>query len=234
MKEVSEEAKARFLEEAGICLKRGGFQVGPVKDGFMPVSWREAPLCRVNGVGGVRYRKEDIQSPKVEDALIRVLKIVNTTVEYMRILEDAPALKADGLDESYKSLNEFNGTVLAAHHSPGRGWDFVTWCRDYSGKGVTLGHYVGGDYKAAKRDFAVRSGLVRERELFSQEQLAEIHRCVEDMRDMDFPMTVKREERMDSILKQIRSVAPDLDAQIGQAQTEDGEIADQRQWSQTM
>ncbi len=234
MKEVSEETKARFLEEAGICLTRSGFRVGPVKDGFMPVTWREAPLCRVNGAGGVRYRKEDIQGPKVEDALIRVLKIVNTAVEYMRILEDAPALKADGLDESYKCLNEFNGTVLAAYHSLGHGWEFVTWCRDYNGKGVTLGHYVGGDYEGAKRDFAARSGLVRERELFSQEQLAEIHRCVEDIRDMNFPMTVKREERMDSILNQIRSVVPDLDAQIAQAQNEDGQIADQSLWSQTM
>ena len=152
MKEVSEEAKARFLEEAGICLKRGGFQVGFVKDGFMPISWREAPLCRVDGVGGVRYRSEAVRKPDAEEALERVLDIVNVTQEYMSLLEKAPRLNAVGLDESYKCLNEFNNVVLAAHHLPGRGWDFVTWCRDYSGKGVTLGHYVGGDYKAAKRD----------------------------------------------------------------------------------
>ena len=56
MKEISEEAKARFFEEAGICLKRGGFQVGPVEEGFMPVTWQDAPLCRVNGVGGIEPR----------------------------------------------------------------------------------------------------------------------------------------------------------------------------------
>ena len=170
MKEISEEAKARFFEEAGICLKRGGFQVGSVEEGLMPVTWQDAPLCRVNGVGGIRYREENVRNPDAEDALLRVLDIVNTTVEYMRMLEKAPQLNATGLYESYKCLNEFNGAVLAAHHSS-RGWDFVTWCRDYSGEAVTQGHYVGGDYERAKRDFAVRAGLVPQKELFSQEQL---------------------------------------------------------------
>ena len=234
MKEISEEAKVRFFEEVGICLKRGGFQVGPVEEGFMPVFWQEAPLCRVNGVGGVRYRSEVTRDPGSEAALNRAIDLVNVTEEYMRLLEKAPRLNATGLDESYKLLNEFNSAVLAAHHTSSQGWDFVTWCRDYSGEGVTQGHYVGGDYEGAKRDFAVRAGLVPQKELFSQEQLAEIHRCVETVRDMDFSMTVKREERMDGILEQIRRAVPDLDARIGQAQNEDGQIADHTQWSQTM
>ena len=231
MKGISEEAKARFFEEVGICLKRGGFQVGPVEDGFMPVFWQEAPLCRVNGVGGVRYRSEVTRDPGSEAALNRAIDIVNVTEEYMRLLEKAPQLNATGLDESYKLLSEFNGAVLAAHHSS-RGWDFVTWYRDFSGEGVTQGHYVGGNYEGAKRDFTIRAGLVPQKELFSQEQLAEIHRCVETVRDMGFPMTVKREERMDGILDQIRRAVPDLDARIGQAQNEDGQIAGQ--WTQTM
>ena len=231
MKGISEEAKARFFEEVGICLKRGGFQVGPVEDGFMPVFWQEAPLCRVNGVGGVRYRSEVTRDPGSEAALNRAIDIVNVTEEYMRLLEKAPQLNATGLDESYKLLSEFNGAVLAAHHSS-RGWDFVTWYRDFSGEGVTQGHYVGGNYEGAKRDFTIRAGLVPQKELFSQEQLAEIHRCVETVRDMDFPMTVKREERMDGILNQIRRAVPDLDARIGQAQNEDGQIVGQ--WTQTM
>ena len=226
MKGISEEAKVRFLEEVSICLNRGGFQTGPVEEGLMPVSWQNAPLCKVNGLGGIRYHKEDVQSPDAEDAMLRVLNIVNTTVEYMRMIEKAPQLNATGLDESYKLLNEFNGAVLAAHHSS-HGWDFVTWHRDFSGEGVTQGHYVGGNYDRAKRDFVIRAGFVPQRELFSQEQLAEIHRCVETVRDMDFPMTVKREKCIDSILDQIRRAVPDLDARIGQAQNEDGQIADQ-------
>ena len=57
---------------------------------------------------------------------------------------------------------------------------------------------------------------------------------METVRDMDFPMTVKRENRMDGILEQIRRAVPNLDARIGQVQNEDGQIADHTQWSQTM
>ncbi len=92
MKEISEEAKTRFFEEIGICLKRGGFQTGPMEERHMPVSWQEAPLCRVNGLGGIRYHEEDVRNPDAKDALLLVLNIVNTTVEYMRMLEKAPQL----------------------------------------------------------------------------------------------------------------------------------------------
>ena len=185
----------------------------------------------MNGVGGVRYRSEVTRDPGSEAVLNRAIDIVNVTEEYMCLLEKAPRLNATGLDESYKLLSEFNSAVLAAHHTS-RGWDFVTWHRDFSGEGVTQGHYIGGDYEGAKRDFTIRAGLVPQKELFSQEQLAEIHRCVETVRDMDFPMTVKREERMDGILEQIRRAVPDLDARIGKAQNEDGQIAGQ--WTQRM
>ena len=73
-----------------------------------------------------------------------------------------------------------------------------------------------------------------QKELFSQEQLVEIHRCVETVRFMDFPMTAKRGDRMDGILNQISRAVPDLNTQIAQAQNEDGQIADQSLWSQTM
>ena len=85
-------------------------------------------------------------------------------------MERAPRLNAVGLDESHKLLSEFNGVVLAARHSPSRGWQFVTWRRDHGGKGVTQGHYADGGYEDAKRDFAVRAGHVPRSMLFSQEQ----------------------------------------------------------------
>ena len=40
-------------------------------------------------------------------------EIVRTTAEYMRQMEMAPFLKADGLEDGYKVLADFNGTVLA-------------------------------------------------------------------------------------------------------------------------
>ena len=68
-----------------------------------------------------------------------------------------PFLKARGIDE-WKQLCEFNRVVLACQ--PSRvGIQFVTWERDYDGSGVNNGHYF-SDYQKAKRDFAVRAGLI--------------------------------------------------------------------------
>ncbi len=235
MEKIDEEARARFLEEAGIRLKGEGFQVGPAEEGYMPVSWQGAPLCRVNGVGGVRYRDEALKRPGASEALDRVVDVTVTIAEYMRLVEKAPALKAEGLDESYKLLAEFNDTVLAAHRYPNnQGWLFITWKRDSQGTGVHSGHYAAHHYKDAKEDFAIRAGLVPQSQMFSQEQLAEIHRCVDTVRDMDLPMTAEREQRMEEILDQIKCAVPDLDARIGQAQNMDGQIADQAFGSQMM
>ena len=234
MKGMSEEMYARFLDEAGICLKREGFEVELEAAGILEVSWEGQALCRMVENGDVRWRESWVRRKGGEEALDKACAVAGTVKEYTRLLEMAPELKAQALEGGWRLMTEFNGVVMAAHHSSRQGWEFVTWSRDLSGDGVTLGHYVGGDYTAAKRDFAVRAGLVPQNELFSQEQLAEIHRCVETVRDMDFPMTVKREDRMDGILDQIRQCVPDLDVRIGQAQNEDGQIADQNQWSQTM
>ncbi|PKM71853.1 MAG: hypothetical protein CVU91_11910 [Firmicutes bacterium HGW-Firmicutes-16] len=41
-------------------------------------------------------------------------------------------------------------------------------------------------YEAAKKDFAVRSGLIQKRQLFSAEQLTEIYRCASNELDNNF------------------------------------------------
>ena len=82
----------------------------------------------------------------------------------MQLMYAAPLLKAQGLDEEYRSLADFNGVVLAGH--PSRlGVQFVTWDWDYGRTGVSQGHYMSNNYEAAKKDFAVRSGLVREQQI---------------------------------------------------------------------
>ena len=50
-----------------------------------------------------------------ELACNRATDIAATTAEYMKLMEKAPILKADGLDETYKLLADFNCAVLAGH-----------------------------------------------------------------------------------------------------------------------
>ena len=130
MNEQNETAQLRFLEETAIRLRQNGFTVEPIKDQHLPVCWEKGRLCRITGKGSVFYRREDADTSQAEDALYRVEDIAAKTLEYMIAMEAAPQLKASGLDEDYRILADFGGTVLAGAPSK-YGVQFVTWDWDY-------------------------------------------------------------------------------------------------------
>ena len=109
---ISTEEKDRYLRETAIVLAREGFQTGKTDTGKLRVLLDGAPLCEVTENGGITYRNEDINEPERVAAKDMVYEIVRNTAEYMRQMETAPFLKADGLEDGYKVLADFNGTVL--------------------------------------------------------------------------------------------------------------------------
>ena len=104
-------------------------------------------------------------------------RFVRGIYEYCSDYENSPELKADGLNDKYRCLAEFNQTVLAAKYSDEYGFEFVTWGRTYDGKSLWNGNYY-DDYDAAKENFAVRSGLVDKDKLFGTEEFAWLKKCV--------------------------------------------------------
>ena len=172
---ISAEEKNRYLREAEVVLAREGFLTDRIRTGGLRVLLDGLPLCEVPESGGVTYRMADISTPERITAKDKVYSIVRAVTEYMYQMERAPILKVDGLEDSYKVLAEFNGVVLAGCQSK-YGTQFVTWDRDFDHRGVSHGHYytglyASGNYEAAKRDFATRSGLIPEQQVFREEQL---------------------------------------------------------------
>ena len=132
---ISAEEKVCYLREAAIVLAKEGFQLDEVHTDRLCILLDGSPLCEVTESGGVAYRNEDIDEPERIAAKDKVYEIVRTTAEYMRQMETAPALKADGLEDGYKVLADFNGTVLAGVQSK-YGVQFVTWDWAYGHTGV--------------------------------------------------------------------------------------------------
>ena len=195
MNDRNTEQQIHYLEEICVRLHRAGFETQPLEDSQMPVYWNGVPLCRITGKGSVFYRR---------------------TREYMLAMETAPQLKASGLEGDYRILADFNGTVLAGTHSK-HGVQFVTWDWDYNRTGVSHGHYFMEDYDGAKRDFAIRSGLIHKEQLFSPEQMTEIYRCCADSVDGDFfDLTAEQEKVIRSVQQQIEDCVPDLAERIRQ------------------
>lgn len=206
---ISAEEKKKYFAESALALRREGFHVEKVLGGQLGVWLDDQPLCEVSEVGGITYKGDNIATPERVAAKDEVYRIVCTTAEYIRQMEQAPPLKVSGLEDSYKVLADFNGTVLAGTHSK-YGVQFVTWDWDYDHKGVCLGHYFTGNYDGAKQDFATRSGLIPEQRLFKDEQLIEIYRCCADTLDAGFDLTYKQEKCIKSVQEQIENGMPDI------------------------
>ena len=216
MNDCNTEQQIHYLEEICVRLHRAGFETQPLEDSQMPVYWNGVPLCRITGKGSVFYRREDADTPQAEDALYRVEDIAAKTLEYMTAMEAAPQLKASGLDGDYRILADFGGAVLAG--SPSKyGVQFVTWDWDYDRTGLSHGHYFMENYDGAKRDFAIRSGLIHKEQLFSPEQMTEIYRCCADSVDGDFfDLTAEQEKVIRSVRQQIEDCVLDLAERIRQ------------------
>ncbi|WP_051131578.1 hypothetical protein [Oscillibacter ruminantium] len=220
MEQNNLEKSAGFLSEIGIVLRRDGYDTSVPDNGLLPILADGLPLCRISETGSVRYRDADIGSLEREDALHEVTQTAETVSEYMKLMDAAPLLKAQGLDETYRLLADFNGVVLAGHSSR-LGVQFVTWDWDYERTGVSQGHYMSNHYEAAKKDFAVRSGLVWKQQLFSPEHLTEIYRCVQDTLVHLYNLTYDREKCLGKIQEQITNLVPDLQQRIAQAQPQE-------------
>ena len=206
---MNAEEKKRYFTETALTLNREGFHAEKILGGTLGVWLDDVPLCEVNEVGGITYRGENISTPERVAAKDKAYRIVCNTAEYMRQMEQAPPLKASGLSEGYKVLTDFNGTVLAGTQGK-YGVEFVTWDWDHDHKGLSHGHYFTNDYEGAKRDFATRSGLIPEQQIFKDEQLIEIYRCCADTLDAGFDLTYEQEKCIKSIQKQIENGIPDI------------------------
>ena len=208
--EMSEEnapQKERYLREVEHQLLRKELDVRLLEDGLVHVSWNEKPLCSVDRDGIVRFRPADITGPEVDKQLRTVIQAAGQVKEYMRIFERAPALKAAGLEDSYKVLADFSDAVLAGQLGK-KGARFVTWEWDFDWQGVHTGHYFMENYEAAKKDFAVRAGLINEQRLFSDEQLAVIRNACAFALEDDATLSYAEEKQLHSVQEQIELLLP--------------------------
>ena len=189
-----------FFQELRRVLQREGFTTQAVQDGLLPVEWDGHPLCRITEGGGVRYWQENIANLEREQACQRAADLACMVREYTTLLEQAPPLRAQG---------DFNGTVLAGHQTK-FGIHFVTWDRDFRWTGLNYGHYFQENYLGAKQDFAIRSGLISQHQVFNQEQLTEVFRCCTVTLDADLNLTPQQEACIRDIQEQIESGIPDV------------------------
>ena len=197
-----------YFEELSYALRRRELLPLAEQDGLLPVEWNGRILCRVTDSGAVRYDPTWVDTDRVKAALAQVTEAAGTVMEYMTLLEAAPPLKAEGLEDGYRVLADFNGTVLAGTETL-LGAQFVTWAWDYDCKGLNNGRYYMEDYQGAKEDFALRAGLVGRERLFSREQMEELRQAVQGFLYGEGPSSYQQESQCLRLLAQIQSQLPE-------------------------
>ena len=213
MKEINAEARDRYFKEVSQRLIKAGFDPRPQEDGLLPVDWNGSRLCRLTAGGGAQFREEHLERDGGRAAFDRVTEIAATTAEYMRLMEAAPLLVANGLEGDYRLLADFNGTVLAGHPT-GHGAEFVTWEWDYQHTGMWQGHYYGDNFIGAKQDFAVRSGLIQRAQIFEQNELGELYRCCQRTRELDDTLTYQGEQQIIKAQEHIETISPGVQERV--------------------
>ena len=209
-----------FFEELTQRFKREQIECATPENERLPILLDGQDLGMVTPDGGMLIRKEFIDQPCASDLCHWAGVIAAEVREYMNLMESAPPLTASGLDMPYKQLADFNGYVLGGMESK-RGVQFTTWQWTYDKEGLTLGHYCGNDYTAAKEDFAIRCGVVRKQVFFSDEQLTEMYRCIQDTLDHQYDITCDQENLLKDTQDQIAGLVPDLQQRITEAQAQE-------------
>ena len=199
--------KERFLREVERQLLRKGLDSEMTEGGILNVKWHGQLLCDVDGDGVVCFPSKTVMGVDADASLQTVIQIASQVREYMPIFARAPALKAIGLEGSYKILADFGDAVLAGRLGK-KGAKFVTWEWDFDRKGVHAGHYFMENYEAAKLDFAARAGLINEQRLFSDEQLAVIRNACEFALEADATLSYAEEKQLHSVQEQIERLLP--------------------------
>lgn len=163
------------------------------------------------------YGKQDaiIKNPfvEVDEKLIdRLQSIARTTAIGCGICSDKPfddslAAKEQG---GVVKINEQNGVVLACKHHPIFDYVLSTYRKDAEHGDVAIQRQYFYNKEAAFENFALRSGLVDEKKLFSETELKILHAGLVKMRTVDNDLDAEDLNSVAALIDRIEDIVPEL------------------------
>ena len=112
----------------------------------------------------------------------------------------------------YRQLATFGDTVLAATYSEKNGFMSCTWKQNADGDSVFWGDYL-PNYEYVKEAVAVRSGLVSNYRLFSENESADLCRCVDFAKGNCETLTYEQERQLDKLQEKLTDAYTSLEAE---------------------
>lgn len=160
-------------------------------------------ICRFEKTGAMRFWRDSpfVKERKELHSLLLDLKERND------LYLNAKSLDCEGVRD-FRLISEFGNHLLAAKQSKDNEIRFVTWQYDYDRTGVTLGHYYETNYQGALKDFAVRSGLIDENQLFTEKETAVLYASCVFRGRHDDDLTFESEQELHTVIEKLESNLP--------------------------
>ncbi len=213
--------KNKYLTELSRRLSMDGIQSAIKEDRRLEVSLHGQPVLFVSPDSDVFLLPAGSKNEEASELYHQVAITADEVYGYVEAMEHTPLLRASGLQEKFHLLADFGGAVLAGQEREnGQGYQFVTWTWDYDHIGVSHGHYYEEDFQSAKRDFAVRSGLISNAQFFTPEELTELYRATDYLLEEGPEPEEKQLKTIQTARTRIEYIVPDLQAKLEQGQQE--------------
>ena len=217
--------KNKYLTELSRRLSVDGIQSAIKEDRRLDVFLHDRPVLYVSPASDVFLLPDGSQNEEASELYHQVAVTADEVYGYVEAMEKALPLRASGLHEDFRLLADFGGAVLAGQEREnGQGYQFVTWIWDYDRTGVSHGHYYEDDFQSAKRDFAVRSGLIPRAQLFTPEELTELYRAAEHWFYEGPELDYKQQKAIQEARTKIEYTVPDLQSRLEQAQSQEPQM----------
>lgn len=152
----------------------------------------------------------DVNMPdEVDNMFFIIQKQAKEICEYVRLYKSSPPMGIPDANE-YRKLTEYRDTVLAGMYSEQHGFMFTTWSQSADKSYVTNGDYS-PDYAYVKEAFAVRAGLIDKDCVISEDEAADIYRCVDYARGNCETLTHEQERQLDFLAKKLQYGYPQFE-----------------------
>ena len=204
-------SKTEFYKAFFEAIEKKGFSIRPPSspDYVANLYYRDKPIAF--------YGKQDaiIKNPfvEVDEKLIdRLQSLARTTAIGCGICSDKPfddslAAKEQG---GVVKINEQNGVVLACKHHPIFDYVLSTYRKDAEHVNVAIQRQYFYNKEAAFENFALRSGLVDEKKLFSETELKILHAGLVKMRTVDNDLDAEDLNSVAALIDRIEDIVPEL------------------------
>lgn len=139
--------------------------------------------------------------------------------EYVSLYESSPPMGVPDVKE-YRRFAEYGDTVLAGMYSEQHGFMFTTWEQSNDKSYVTHGDYS-PSYAYVKEAFAVRAGLIDKNRVFSDDEAADLYRCVDYAKYNCETLTYEQERQLDSLAEKLQYGYPQLEESLPSFEQDD-------------